>query len=303
MKKAIPEFTLQNVAPPYEDYDYFQHGARNPFRSAAQGFDLVNAWWLSEAATLAYADESFVRPRFEQAGFQDVRHFSGKSTDCFVAGNADDIWVVFRGTEVRKRPDSDDFEHILADIKADCNILPVASAGGAGNVHKGFNDALDEVWQELCAYIQPLQTDGRSLWFTGHSLGAALATLAAARYGRARGVYTFGSPRVGDAVFRDNYPVPIYRVVNGHDVVTTVPLPPLYRHVGELWYITSNGTLQRNTRTRDLVTDSLVGEAHNIADSFRQIGQGQFLYIPGGFKDHIPLLYAIHLWNNLVSDE
>ncbi len=302
MKKALPEFTLQNVAPPYEMYDYFQYGAHYPFRPAARKFDLINAWWLSEAATLAYADEPFARPRFEQAGFSDVRYFSGNSTDCFVVNNAACIWVIFRGTEIRKRPNADDYEHILADIKADCNILPLPVKEGVGTVHKGFHDALDEVWQELHESINLLHADGRTLWFTGHSLGAALATLAAARYGQAEGVYTFGSPRVGDAAFRDQYPAPIYRVVNGHDVVTTVPLPPLYRHIGELWYISSTGALQHNTRNLDLVSDGIAGETHNIAESVRQMRQGKFLYIPGGFKDHIPLLYAIHLWNNVVAE-
>jgi pimeloyl-ACP methyl ester carboxylesterase len=177
----------------------------------------------------------------------------------------------------------------------------VPAKNGDGKVHKGFSDALDEVWPELCDYVALLHTGGRTVWFAGHSLGAALATLAAARYGKAQGVYTFGSPRVGDATFRDRYPVPLYRVVNGHDVITTVPLPPLYRHVGELWYLDSQGELQHDTRNLDLVTDGIRGEAQNIAESVRQIRQGKFLYIPGGFKDHIPLLYAIHLWNNLVK--
>lgn len=301
MKKSLPEFTWQNVAPPYEEHVYFQQGESYPFQPNAEHFGLVNAWWLSEAATLVYADEAFVRPRFEQAGLPELRYFCGKSTDCFVVSNATYIWVVFRGTEIRKRPDASDFEHILADIKADCNILPMPADRGQGNVHKGFSDALDEVWQELRKYIAALHTGPRTIWFAGHSLGAALATLAAARYGRAQGVYTFGSPRVGDTVFRDHFPTNIYRVVNGRDVITTVPLPPLYRHVGELWYLDSEGQLQHNIESVDLLTDGIRGEASHIAESFRQISRGKFLYIPGGFKDHIPLLYAIHLWNNLVK--
>jgi len=38
-------------------------------------------------------------------------------------------------------------------------------------------------------------------WFHRHSLGAALATLAARRFGHAHGLYTYGSPKVGDAAF------------------------------------------------------------------------------------------------------
>lgn len=303
--KAIPSFTLHTIMPPYTEYVYFQHGAQVPFRETADAFDPVNAWWLSEAATLAYADDAFAHPRFQQAGFEDARFFSGASTECFVVWNARVLWVIFRGTETRKRPNADDFANILADIKADCNILPVAVEQG-GSVHKGFHAALDEVWELVCACLSELHTAERRLWFAGHSLGAALATLAAARYGRAQGVYTFGSPRVGNAEFRDRYPVPIYRVVNGHDVVATVPLPPLYRHVGDLWHITSAGTLQPDPPNFDRLSDSFRGEARNIADTLRHLKNGNLLYIPGGFKDHIHLLYAIHLWNNVVramSDE
>src|SRR5258708_4320788 len=85
--------------------------------------------------------------------------------------------------------------------------------------------------------------DGQ-LIFTGHSLGGALAVLAAARAAAARraisAVYTFGMPRTGNAAFADDYNRRLgdrtYRLVYGSDIVPTVPpsadpkLP--YRHVG-----------------------------------------------------------------------
>jgi predicted lipase len=68
----------------------------------------------------------------------------------------------------------------------------------------------------------------------GHSLGAALATLAADRLPDVQGLYTFGSPRVGDKGFQAHFRVKAYRLVNGKDIVPTVPGEGPFRHVGEL---------------------------------------------------------------------
>jgi len=94
------------------------------------------------------------------------------------------------------------------------------------------------------------------VWFTGHSLGAALATLAASRYQTA-GVYTFGSPLVGNqsfaaafnAVFHDGAGSRSFRYVNDHDVVTQVPPGPLafphgrFTHVDEPRGISRDGNV------------------------------------------------------------
>lgn len=86
-----------------------------------------------------------------------------------------------------------------------------SSAGGA-YVHSGFNEKMSSVWNELSGYIVGLH--GRfpraRIAFAGHSLGGALAQLAAARFETLRkssssslpeltGVYTFGGPRVGSS--------------------------------------------------------------------------------------------------------
>jgi hypothetical protein len=47
--------------------------------------------------------------------------------------------------------------------------------------------------------------------------------------------------------------------------------------------------------------DGIRGEMRNITHSFEQAAQGTYNYVPGGLKDHVPLLYAIHLWNNVHS--
>ena len=76
-KKPLPRITLANLRPPYPDFDYFAHTAENPFRHDSKQFELVNAWWLCESATLAYSDPDFVRQTFQgKTVLQDVRDFS-----------------------------------------------------------------------------------------------------------------------------------------------------------------------------------------------------------------------------------
>ena len=91
--------------------------------------------------------------------------------------------VAFRGT------DKDD----PSDLADDGNALKVPWERG-GKVHAGFAGALAEVRPALEKALQGIT--GRML-FTGHSLGAALATLLAG-IKAPDALYTFGSPLVGD---------------------------------------------------------------------------------------------------------
>ena len=292
MKRDLPLITWKNIAPPYLDYDYFQGKEMFPFHPDSIKFDLVNAWWLIESATLAYAEEKFVRSRFQSAGFSEVRYFRGDSTDCFVASNDAVILVTFRGTETRPRNNILDIQHIIADIKIDCDILLLETPAYQGKVHQGFHAALEEVWEGLCDYLHDIHHSSRTVWMTGHSLGAALATLAAARYQEVHGVYTFGSPRVGNGEFTKHFRENAFRIVNNSDIVSTVPPPGFYDHVGELWYIDSEGHIRKNCRRSEMWTESLRGEMQNILDELEQVKHGVFNFIPGGLKDHVPTRYC-----------
>jgi triacylglycerol lipase len=90
-----------------------------------------------------------------------------------------------------------------------------------------------------------LKLDGA--WYVaGHSLGGALAVVAADRFfgtdqreALLSAVYTFGMPRPGNASFKSRYDkrfgIRTFRFVYGADVVTTVapPVPPFdFQHVG-----------------------------------------------------------------------
>ncbi len=295
----LPEIRWETIAPPYLNYGYFRGSGLYPFQYRADSYNEVNAWWLIEASTLAYSEEDFARERFAGAGLAEVTLFSGKSTQCYVANNDHFVIVAFRGTEIRPRTGRSDFQDIAADIKADSEIRLVPWGRG-GKVHNGFQKALDEVWEDrkLFDYIRG-RAGTRTLWFTGHSLGAALATLAADRCGNVQGVYTFGSPRVGDALFNSSFAVKAYRIVNHNDMVARVPPAGLYRHVGNFKYIDRKGRLRDNPGRWEMLQDGIQGWMASVFKSSGPMRSGFASLIPNGLIDHVPLLYATHLWNSL----
>jgi hypothetical protein len=151
---------------------------------------------------------------------------------------AEDTDVVFaiRGTE--------GIWEWLQDLKFLARTFPNVS--GSGLTEDGFTDM----------YLSFSLTPGPSTTFvkdavallpsnamvtiTGHSLGAALATLLALDMGANTNLpiilYTLASPRVGDLVFHNlfNHVVPnAYRIANRLDIVPKTPPPLLYFHVGD----------------------------------------------------------------------
>ncbi len=203
-----------------------------PFQADDMVFNPVNAWWLSNAAHLAYYDGEGIERELQRAGLRLVQFFSQGSTQAFLAASDNFAILAFRGTEC------DQLADLLID--ADFRLTPFPQGG---KVHQGFLKALNLVWDEINQSIEELD---QPTWYTGHSLGAALATLAAVRREPAA-LYTFGSPRVGDAEFvRLLDDVRVYRVVDCSDIAATLPPRIKYRHAGEQDFITAAGELLQN---------------------------------------------------------
>ena len=301
-KKQVPRITFKNLSPPFKDYDYFKWHQEYPFQVRATAFSLINAWWLAEISTLVYADEDFVRTRFGQAGLPEVRFFDNQSTQCYVAHNDQLAIVAFRGSEIWKKKEKFDLNRVMADLKADVDIR-LADWPPGGRVHRGFMEALEEVWSDLLPYLTQLDDKGCKIWVTGHSLGAALATLCASRYDNVQGVYTFGSPRVGNDGFKVKLDANIYRIVNNDDIVARVPPPGTYVHVGELKFIDSDGIIQDHMTERERPANEPRDGTYD-QDNTNPPNRNSFAgFVPAAFRDHVPLLYAVHLWNNIIEKQ
>lgn len=208
------------------------------FDPDARQYSTTNALALAQMANLAYQSRTTIRRTTKGWGFDPnhFRFFDREGTQGFAVANGDALIVAFRGTESE-----------INDILTDVNVR--FGGGPLGDVHEGFLLALGDVWRDVRDALDDLAGSSRSLWLTGHSLGAALATLAVAklieRGTPVNGLYTYGSPRCGDKQFAAAFNASFsqaYRFVYGDDLVTRVPPRFIfgYRHVGNVRYIDEN---------------------------------------------------------------
>ena len=221
------------------------------------------------------------------------------------------VKLTFRGTRVVKPEDLRSITALkekLADVNkdlqtdAEVSLVPWSGRSG-GRVHSGFRNSLDEMWPEVAARVEAIR-EGRSLWLCGHSLGGALATLAADRLTGITGVFTFGSPAVGDAGFASRWDVPGMRFRNFTDIVPWLPPAMLkYRHVKSGGYFNSDGELVSEPTDLRLIVDALLGAPEGFAESVRGLMKGQAMALaPSVLRDHAPLLYVVKTWRTYARE-
>ena len=181
---------------------------------------------MAELASLVYTEDS------EQVGMAlkplglnldqwlDKREISlddgikAIDTQAFVASSQDLVVVAFRGTEV----EADNPADILTDAQVSKQELDwfdeIYRDRRRPRAHHGFAEALDAVWNDLWSALMALGTanPGRPVWFVGHSLGGALAVLAAVRYAIER-----------DAENRDRYSMPFFLHPKPDAVLSVLP--------------------------------------------------------------------------------
>jgi triacylglycerol lipase len=231
----------------------------------------------------------------------------GGSACAIVAGGRGATIVTYAGSDPLK------FEDWITDFNAQPS---------ADDVHRGFEQAVQDVWKEIGPAIRQRPPNENALFFTGHSLGGALAIVTAdfatnnaiAGTAATTAVYTFGSPRTGGQTFFDSYTPRLgertYRLIHGSDVVATVP-PPLhgvFRHVGRSLQCPPDGVFdlqsqQLQAPDQDLpdFTASLQQGALSVLGRLAQFRLDQGVgprpldifarALPPGLRDHVPANY------------
>jgi triacylglycerol lipase len=206
-------------------------------RDPSGSFTWRSALALVSASRLAYSDQQAVQDIVEREWSAQAIPFTKGQSQGFVIENDRCMVIAFRGTDS------------VADWLGNMQLLPEFDASLGGALHGGFLEAYRRVADVVDAAFG--RANGRPLWLTGHSLGGALAVIAAVTH-RAQpiaGLMTFGQPlllgrrpaRTVDIVFAQRY----RRFVNRDDLVARVP--PGYVHAGVRVHFDSGGTVEVET--------------------------------------------------------
>ena len=209
--------------------------------------ETMTVWERAQVAAklsaIAYMNPKPADTACKKLGFASGKIISNDGAEVLIAKDRNDLWFAFRGTEPSKLND------VLADLKV---IKNTAKAGG--KVHGGFQEEVDDVWMDI---VKELDHNDqlkvrKDVYFTGHSLGAAMATISATRY-KPEELFTFGSPRVGGPKFIKNITCKHFRFMNNNDIVCRIPPAWLgFRHHGEMIYFNSEGIHQAKPTWKDL---------------------------------------------------
>ncbi len=292
---------------PGDATDYFNLSNPVPLQTGMNSFSISNAWWLAEISRLIYQPDIQNNQNNNLGCFdyETVSIIDNKYTSTHVAlfrvngidnegHTKPSLVIAFRGTD-----------HI-DDWMNNINTFQTPFSN-PGNVHEGFNTAYTSIKQELYDY---LNDHVLPVFVTGHSLGAALATLLTSEImskPNFDSCYTFGSPRTGDSKFVSTLTGKnIYRVINNCDIVTTVPISIAnikYQHIDDSYLLSNDGDLIEGLNEEEILCyqkDKLrslkeYATLELFSKNIRDIKDN----LPPALADHAPKNYVMALENQI----
>jgi triacylglycerol lipase len=230
---------------------------------------------FARLSAIAYSDPKTAKKLTKPLGFTEVEFYDKDGAQAYRFQNADDMVIVCRGTEPT----------CFNDIGADLKAFPVM-AETVSRVHRGFKGEVDELWPMIVEDLMTLEP-AQDLWFAGHSLGAAMATIMASRCLFCKDLpdpvelYTYGSPRVGWKGYVVHLGVEHHRWVNNNDVVVRVPLVAMgYRHHGTEHYMNAYGKVRKHTgwqRVKDRWRGMWMGIKKGSIDNFSDHSMANYI--------------------------
>lgn len=252
-----------------------------PRERARPTFDL--AAYLARRCVQAYPQgkppyAGFATALAEESGLADVQLFSSGTDFAFGYRRGDTLVIAFRGTRFQSLQ-----QWTLTNFRAFPARRPMR--------HVGFQLAWERLSRDIYEWIERVRPREGDIMLTGHSLGGAIAILAAFELAERypiRAVVTIGAPRVGFPGFRDAYlcrrvqPARFgatdrtlgaitRRITHADDFVSRVPPDFIFRHVGEEARLDATGKLtegeSRSVLTRLYSTvDRGVGACYEAID-------------------------------------
>lgn len=216
---------------------------------------------LAGAADAAYGSEAQIKDWAKSKGLSATMfHGPASETEGFTTHDGKMLIVAFRGTSSRR-----DWEtNLHAGLPED-------------DIHAGFHAGVNEVWSAIVAAVK--EAGNRKIWITGHSLGGALAVIAASKLiAPFEGVVTFGQPRAGGKLFAQRCQTAFgdrhLRVINDQDAVPRVPpFTGGFRHSGGAERIggKQNGIFESRVETTEDAVRLFTGHDVEIPVAFEDL--------------------------------
>jgi len=249
------------------------------FENDATDYNDINSLVLLICSQLAYEESNKIPEKVHKhIGFDTnrVEVFSMEKDEVqgFVAADESKIFIAFRGPKVNLK--------LLGDGKQSLSI-PGFEKNWKGNVRKPFAKAITAVYKQFFEKLKLLYTNRQKIWFTGHSTGGAITTLAVhllrlqddplEPFYNIAGTYTYGCPKIGDNIWSSSYNLLLkpntFRVVKYNDVVPTIAAKlskkAKYHHVGQQLFLNSDGKIERDFKPKVSQTSL---SAHVIPEYF-----------------------------------
>jgi hypothetical protein len=153
------------------------------------------------------------------------------------------LFVAFRGTH--------SFTDVIHDL--DYRMLELDDEHPGVGVHSGFRNKFKSIEDELLDVTLAHEEAFDKIVVTGHSLGGAIATVASPIIAEAHPTktidcMTFGSPRVGNELFKEWFNANVdlsLRIVNDFDPIQSIPWEGYYHHVGHAISLSETGEVSK----------------------------------------------------------
>ncbi|MHA2171143.1 MAG: lipase family protein [Candidatus Kariarchaeaceae archaeon] len=228
-------------------------------------FSLDTAKLLINFAIEAYHNEDEIS--LDELGFSLVKYLNNTSTDTqgYIAKDETRLVIAFRGTSSLK--------DAMTDIQIGKVKYPkVRRWIFKPKTHKGFHHAYTSINRDAIEIIKnELSQAPYTVYCTGHSLGATLATLLALELKKSLKIdpilYTYGSPKIGNRWFRRHFNGKVkksYRIVNDEDPVPQLP-GLTYKHVNKYALIDDSDNLILNPSLFERMEKSIEGILYTLA--------------------------------------
>jgi triacylglycerol lipase len=200
------------------------------------------SWFFAVLSKICYSEPEIAIPQFNVMGYDNITYLDKDGSQGYILENQTENIVLCRGTEVSDPRDA------MSDLRVWQTKEP-----GLGLVHAGFKQSVDRLWSQTKQHI--VEDGYKPVFFAGHSLGAAMASIMAVRMLqdpemiKPQNLFTYGSPRafgfIGSRFTCSG--VIHHRWVNNMDIVPRSPGVLMgYGHFGIMHYINTWGNVVNN---------------------------------------------------------